>query len=199
MKSNLKNKKIKKLINSFYIGKIIPILATIISIVGIIFILFSKYTLGGNVIIAIIPIFLGIIIGIFGSYISLIMRRFSQAQRIFLSYPIELEKEAISIKQSLSEHGAKVWIDKEQIKPGESIKKAIEYALDDTDTFVIIIGKSLSPNMNYEIKLAKSKGKKIIPVLTETAIVPANIKDLKYVDLREEKEKGIKELIEAVI
>jgi len=70
--------------------------------------------------------------------------------------------------------------------------------MEDADTFIVLLGKDLSQNTIYEIKLAKEKGKRIIPVLVEDTQLPPDLSDLKYVDLRWNKEEGLKTVVEAV-
>jgi hypothetical protein len=48
------------------------------------------------------------------------------------------------------------------------------------------------------LKIAQERAKRIIPVILDNTDLPSELKDKKYIDLRENKDEGIKELIRAV-
>lgn len=136
--------------------------------------------------------------GLYAKDIALRLRKLSGARRVFLSYSSEQEENAQEIATALRLNGAKVWTAQERLKPGESISQAIEQALDDADSFVVLIGPDLPQNVLYEIGLAKSKEIKIIPFLLEPVELPTDLRDIKYIDLRKGKEQAVKEVVAAI-
>jgi len=189
-----------KKFNKYKIYDLIPIAAIVTSVVGILLSLTKFVNLSNNLSTLMISLSL-IVTFLFGFYSAILSKklsRLSRTKRIFLSYNQDMERDAIKIKNELRNKGAKVWVAKERLKPGESIEEIITDAIDDADSVVAIIGNKFSSNMSYEIEIAKLKGKKIIPVIFKSGPLPINISGLKYIDLREKRQLGIKELLDAV-
>jgi hypothetical protein len=135
--------------------------------------------------------------GFYAKDIAQGLRKLSSARRVFLSYSSRHEEDAQELATALRSRGAKVWTARERLKPGESISRAIEGALDDADSFVILIGPDLPQNVLHEVSLAKSRGIKIIPVLLQPVQLPSDLQDIKYVDLTKGKEQALKDVVAA--
>jgi TIR domain len=91
---------------------------------------------------------------------------------------------------------------KEQIRPGDSISKAIQDGLSGSDYYVLLISEnSISSNwVQREIAtafdLANKKKLSVIPVLLKGAEVPVEFKGLLYIDFRSSVAAGIQNLRE---
>jgi hypothetical protein len=135
--------------------------------------------------------------GVYAKDIAKGLRKLSGAKRVFLSYSSKHEENAQELATALRLNGARVWTAQQRLKPGESISKAIEHAMDDADSFVVLVGADLSQNVLYEIGLAKSKKIKIIPLLLESGELPTDLQDIKYIALEKGKEQALKEVVAA--
>jgi predicted nucleotide-binding protein len=135
--------------------------------------------------------------GVYAKDIAQNLRKLSGAKRVFLSYSSQYEENARELATALRINGAKVWTARERLKVGQSISEVVEQALDDADSFVVLIGPELPRNILYEIGLAKSKKIKIIPILLEHSELPTDLQGIKYIDLGRGKEQEVKEAVEA--
>ena len=124
-------------------------------------------------------------------------KKLSRSRRVFLSYSHDYKNTAREVTDILRQSGAKVWIDEEQIKPGDSISNTIQGAISDSDTFIALITNQPKENLLYELNIAKNNGLKVIPVLLRQIDLPPDLKDLSYIDLSIDKENGFRKLVEA--
>jgi len=91
---------------------------------------------------------------------------------VFISYSWKDKSVAQRVRESIPEP-FEVWIDKEQIHPGDSISKAIQDGMSCSDYYVLIISEnSISSNwVQREIAtafdLANKKKLSVIPVLLQ--------------------------------
>ena len=110
-------------------------------------------------------------------------------KNVFISYNHAGEaKSTISkLSSDLEKLGMKVWLDQNEIKPGESISSAIANGLEQASHILAVVG----PNDNQsawaakELEMAKAKGKPIIPVMVNNATaqdLPESIADFLAVD-----------------
>jgi nucleotide-binding universal stress UspA family protein len=149
--------------------------------------------------ISIVSVMASIFAGVYSKEIAQTVRKLSRVKRVFVSYSLQSEAEAIAdgLALLLRKKDVKVWMAKEQVKAGESFEGIIERAIEDADTFIVLLDKDLSANVSYEIGYALAKGKKIIPVLLKSGKVPNDLKGIKYIDLTKGGEKIAEEVIEA--
>jgi len=113
---------------------------------------------------------------------------------VFLSYSSK-DKEVIKvIADKLTLNGIRVWLDKWEIKGGDSITKAIEHGIGSCDVFIA----SFSPAFVNSrwcreelsaalIRLIEDKAR-LIPILLDDCEIPLLLRDKLYRDLRELKE-----------
>ncbi|WP_326510774.1 toll/interleukin-1 receptor domain-containing protein [Aeromonas caviae] len=102
-------------------------------------------------------------------------------KNVFISYNHSNENtEAIrNIATKLSEMGLKVWLDQYELKPGDSILKNINNAIDNSSYVIVVV----SPNdkksywATHELNLAVNKGKRIIPIMVNNA-TPSDLPDI---------------------
>ncbi|NND50979.1 MAG: toll/interleukin-1 receptor domain-containing protein [Flavobacteriaceae bacterium] len=117
--------------------------------------------------------------------------------RIFFSYSRNETEFAMNLAKQLQEAGASVWIDQMNIKAGDLWDKAVEEALTNASTLLLIISKHSvkSQNVVDEVAWAIAEGKKLIPVLMEDCEMPMRWRRFQYVDFSQSYDQGIEHLI----
>jgi hypothetical protein len=101
---------------------------------------------------------------------------------VFISYSWKDKSVADRVRESIPDQ-FEVWIDREQIGPGESVSKAILDGLNGSDYYVLLISEnSVSSNwVKREIatafELANKTKLSVIPVLLQGAEVRSSSKD----------------------
>jgi TIR domain len=78
--------------------------------------------------------------------------------------------------ERLRRHGVSVWLDTEQIPPGQPWRDAIEDGLRNSDSIVLVLGRetALRPYLFFEIGAAIGMGKRIIPIVAQD-VVPSQL------------------------
>jgi TIR domain len=118
---------------------------------------------------------------------------------VFISYSWKDKSVADRVRESIPDQ-FEVWIDREQIGPGESVSKAILDGLNGSDYYVLLISEnSVSSNwVKREIatafELANKTKLSVIPVLLQGAEVPFEFKGLLYIDFRSSVAAGLQTL-----
>ena len=127
--------------------------------------------------------------------------------KVFLSYSYNDKNIVRAFADGLQKLGIKAWFDEQEIKFGESIIDKISEGLNSSDILAYFLSKSsLKSNwareeLNTMIarRLSHIHGPLIIPILLEDVEIPALIRDVKYLDLRDKNlERAIKEFYHAV-
>jgi TIR domain len=177
---------------------IIAIVGTIASTAGLIASVALLLDFRNEILASFVGVLVGVAAGYYSSYLSESFRKLNFGKRAFVSYQRPGEPYVRKLTESLREAGTKVWISRGRLKPGDSWEKEIRTAIDDADSVIVMLGKDVSKNTLYEIKVAKEKGKRIIPILIEGAELPSDLFGIEYVDLRENAEEGIRAVVEAV-
>jgi hypothetical protein len=112
--------------------------------------------------------------------------------QIFLSYPIEDEKQAYDLYQRLGEAGFKPWMFSQNLQPGASTVTGPEQALRQSDLFLALLsiqstGRKGIYEKEWQIALEvwkeRGAGIFIIPVRLEECKVPNALKEFQAVDL----------------
>lgn len=112
--------------------------------------------------------------------------------QIFLSYPIEDEKQAYDLYQRLGEAGFKPWMFSQDLQPGASTITGPEQALRQSDLFLALLstqstGRKGIYEKEWQIALEvwkeRGAGIFIIPVRLEECKVPNALKEFQAVDL----------------
>jgi formylglycine-generating enzyme required for sulfatase activity len=104
--------------------------------------------------------------------------------RIFLSYSRRDEPFARRLAGALSNMGADIWIDVEDIPAGMKWSSAIQQGLDEGDLLIVIISPDsmASRNVEDEWQYYLDHGKPIVPVLLEPAKINFQLNRLQYID-----------------
>ena len=108
--------------------------------------------------------------------------------RIFLSYSRKDEPFARRLAGSLSNMGADIWIDVEDIPAGMKWSSAIQQGLDEGDLLIVIISPDsmASRNVEDEWQYYLDHSKAVVPVLLEPAKIHFQLNRLQYIDFFEQ-------------
>jgi formylglycine-generating enzyme required for sulfatase activity len=106
------------------------------------------------------------------------------AARLFVSYSRKDEKFARRLATALSNIGADVWIDIEDIPAGMNWSKAIQQGLDSGQVLLLILSPEsmASDNVANEWQYYFDHGKPVIPILYKPARVHFQLNRLQYID-----------------
>lgn len=113
---------------------------------------------------------------------------------IFLSHSVEDKESARKLSTQLTKAGASVWLDEEQLLPGDSIASEISKAIQAADAVVFLVSGKDSKNrwLPSEVATAMAQGKKILPViLDKSAELPILLQDRRYLDLSGIQDFGV--------
>ena len=135
---------------------------------------------------------------------------------VFLSYVRDDQTVVDRLVSDLKRRGVHAWVDREQIKPGEHWQDAIAVAINDGAFFIACFSRAHAKRaesyMNEELTVAIDRLRKrsrdrawFIPILLDDTEVPArpigageSLRDIQWVDLHADWEKGIRRLIDVI-
>lgn len=110
---------------------------------------------------------------------------------IFLSYRSTESVEAERLRDALEERGVRVWLDKDEIRPGDLFAEALEKGLA-TSRAVGLIATSESISSNWvrneyyrALSLSTAGELQLIPLLFGPAQLPGFLKDRNWIDFQE--------------
>lgn len=121
------------------------------------------------------------------------------AHKIFISYARIDETFARQLAERLSQTGAQVWLDVEDIPAGMNWSSAIQVGLDEADLMIVIITPEsmASQNVEHEWQYFADEKKPIIPVLLRQAKVQYQLRRTQYIDFsRQDFDKGFRRLLD---
>jgi hypothetical protein len=179
---------------------ILPLAATVLWAIITLAGLNQKLTSISARILLLSSVLVAIIIGLFSGVLARYVRfKSSSARQVFLAYPQSAIAEANLVSEALLNAGMRVWRSEERIKPGDSIFSVTAKAIEDSDDFVVILADAPSEWLRREVKVAKEKRLKIVPVLVRGAKAPDLLSDVKAIDLQEDNPVlGVNELVSAI-
>ena len=108
----------------------------------------------------------------------------------------------------MSNEGIEVWFDQDRLSLGTSIITEISRGLDSADFLAFFISKDSTQskwaleelNVMMARRISGKGGAVILPILLEDTTVPALLRDVKYLDLRDgDVDRGVKELTAAIL
>jgi TIR domain/AAA domain len=111
---------------------------------------------------------------------------------VFLSYAPSDRDRVDTLRQRLRRDGVKVWVDKEQLSPGQDWRSEISDAIRSADCFLVCLSREAVNSQGYfqlETRLAlevaeeRTAGAFLIPVRLEECEVPENLARYHWVDL----------------
>lgn len=106
---------------------------------------------------------------------------------VFLSYHSGDGEWVGRLKERLVTHGVRVWLDSEQIRPGDRYPGALAAAIDNVGCVVVVLspGSVASPWVEEEFNLALAKRRRVIAALIDHAEPPGFLQGRTWVDFRD--------------
>jgi hypothetical protein len=104
-------------------------------------------------------------LGAFSLYIARGAKSLTRRPRIFLSYSRDNARQASMLRDALSKEGAYVWFDETDLRAGDDIKATVEAAIENSNTVVLMLSRSLGPHIKWELDAARTKHVPILAVL----------------------------------
>lgn len=106
---------------------------------------------------------------------------------VFLSYHSGDGEWVALLKKRLAEAGIRVWLDSEQIRPGDRYPGVLARAIDQVGSVVVVLspGSVASPWVEEEYNLALAKRRRVIAVLIEHVEPPGFLHGRTWVDFRD--------------
>jgi hypothetical protein len=150
-----------------------------------------------------------------GAYQSIMLSRHltlkREKQRIFLIYAKEDLDAARKLTDELKERGFHIWLDVEEIVPGQIWRKAILKALEESRAALVLVSQNLEKKgfVQEELKVAletlqenEKDVSPVVPVLLGNAPVPDVLSHIQAVNLSEpggieRLEEGLKRIVAA--
>ena len=129
--------------------------------------------------------------------------------QVFVAYVVEDLEPARRLCASLRAGGCSPWLDKDKLLPGQNWPRAIERAIETSDAFVACFSsRSISKRGQFqtELRYALDCARQLplddaflIPLRLERCSIPSKIsKNVQYVDLFPDWERGIKRVLRTI-
>ena len=126
--------------------------------------------------------------------------------RVFISYSYKDRTRVMRIIDSLSELGCEIWIDQDNLKPGDDIKNVTFAAISDADVFILVVSENSLRSQWVQAessaaivnKQISGRLKKIIPIKLDGASVPSLVSQYLYIDFHADFEAGLNRLRVAI-
>jgi hypothetical protein len=118
----------------------------------------------------------------------------------FVSYSREDLEFVRRLAQDLKAAGARVWMDKLDIRPGQKWAKAVAEALERCNRLLVVLSPASvkSANVDAEINEVLESGKEVIPIIYRDCKIPFLLKPFQYADFRADYSEALKELLSAL-
>ncbi|MBL8153012.1 MAG: toll/interleukin-1 receptor domain-containing protein [Anaerolineae bacterium] len=120
-------------------------------------------------------------------------------KRIFISYSRRDKQFATRLAQSLTNNGADVWIDMEDIPAGVKWSTAIQQGLKTCDIMLVIVSPDAmqSTNVEDEWQYYLDRGKPILPILWRPADMHFQLNRIQYIDFHSQSyETALRQLVD---
>jgi len=125
--------------------------------------------------------------------------------QVFIAYSSNDKEFAEEIAESLQKRGLRIWIDIQQIKPGDKLIQKIKEGLRKSGFFLAIVSESAikSPMTEKEFKMAvvrerDGKWPRVIPVKIDDVDMPEYLRDKVYLDIRKGYQEGLDKIMQVV-
>lgn len=131
------------------------------------------------------------------------------APRVFISYATEDSARAEALYDQLHSAGFNPWLDRRNLKAGQNWPRLIEAAIEASDFFIACMSSNSvlkRGGFQSEIRFALDIARRvpledtfIIPIRFDECRIPARIaRELQYIDLFPDAERGMRNLISAM-
>lgn len=124
---------------------------------------------------------------------------------IFISYSHQDKEFVDTLAGKLVRERKTVWVDRWELRPGDSLIQRIQDAVGEADGLVVVLSKASVASewcrKELSVALTRELAEKrvlVIPVLLEDCEVPLFLRDKLYADFRSEFKDGFASLLEAV-
>lgn len=120
--------------------------------------------------------------------------------QIFFSYSRDDRDVALRLAGILRSRGVNLWVDRLDIAPGEPFRQAIDAALDECSTLLVVLTNSSAASQEVETEWnsALAEGKQVIPVVVEACRIPRRLAVLQYTDLSRHDVNEFERLVAAL-
>jgi hypothetical protein len=117
---------------------------------------------------------------------------------VFISHSARDAGWARSFAQALKDRGVNVWFDEFEIRPGESLRDALEAGLRNSDVLVPLVDaeSAWKPNLFFELGAAIGMGKRVVPIVPkgmDPNVLPLNVRTRRFL-IRDTPEQTAEEL-----
>lgn len=129
----------------------------------------------------------------------------SSTKTVFLSHATVDKPFVLQLKDRLAKDGYHSWVDKFEIKVGQSIRRVIEQGVDSSGYFAIVLSPEavasewvkMELDMAY-LKELQAKSVLLLPILYRDCKIPSSLAFKKYADFRVSQDAGYQELLDAL-
>jgi nucleoside 2-deoxyribosyltransferase len=121
-----------------------------------------------------------------------------EKRTVFISHSAGDADWARSFAQALKERGVSVWFDEFDVRPGESVRDALEAGLRSSDVLVALLDADSpsKPNLFFELGAALGMGKKVVAIVPkdlDPSVLPLDVRLRRYL-IRDTPEQTAQEL-----
>lgn len=121
-----------------------------------------------------------------------------EKRKVFISHSSGDVDWARSFAQALKERGVSVWFDEFDVRPGESVRDALEAGLRSSDVLVALLDADSpsKPNLFFELGAALGMGKRVVAIVPkdlDPSALPLDVRLRRYL-IRETPEQTAEEL-----
>jgi TIR domain len=119
-------------------------------------------------------------------------------EKVFISHTAQDTDWARSFAQALQQRGVSVWFDEFDVRPGESLRDALESGLRSSDVLVALLDADSPsrPNLFFELGAAIGMGKRVVPIVPkgmDPSTLPLDVRLRRYL-IRDTPEQTAEEL-----
>jgi len=117
--------------------------------------------------------------------------------RVFVSYSRKDQEFVLRLVNDLRKQGVPLWLDQQDIKPGERWDRAIERALDNATHLLLILSKHStdSDNVRDEVDIAIDDKKLVVPVIIDDCKPPLRVRRMQFTDFRTDYSDALNRLL----
>jgi len=136
---------------------------------------------------------------------AVLNRPHTEGKSVFISHASADKSIALSLSLDLADEGYRPWLDHWEIEAGESIPGKLAEGLRASDYLLLLLSEKSVSSGWVEAEWttqywdeAKSGSVKVIPVLLSDCQIPTLLKSKKYVDLRNDYQRGLELILRAL-
>lgn len=123
--------------------------------------------------------------------------------RVFISHSARDADWARLFAQALKQRGVTVWFDEFDVRPGESLRDALESGLRSSDVLVALFDPDnpAKPNLFFELGAAIGMGKKVVSIVPKEVnpdSLPLDVRLRRYL-IRDSPEQTAEELSNSLV